>query len=289
MPLLAVTPKPRRFAASDGVELVADEFGEKGQPVVVLLHGGGQTRHAWGDTAAELARRGRHVIALDARGHGDSDHSTAGRYDARAHVDDLAAVLDQLPPRPVLIGASMGGLAAMRLAGESQDERASALVLVDITPRVNRRGVDNIRAFMTGAPAGFADLEEAVEAVSAYLPYRRKPTRPTGLIANLREGADGRLRWHWDPRILDRTPAALEAERVELEKLVPGIRIPTLLVRGSQSDVVDEESEAHFRALLPTAEVAVVEGARHMVAGDSNQAFNSAIFEFLDRVAPSRS
>src|SRR6202167_1017084 len=134
----ALTPKT--FAACGGVNLVGDVGGDlKGRPVI-LLHGGGQTRHSWGRAALELAARGYYVAAIDLRGHGDSDWAPDANYCIDAQVGDLRAVIRQMPGPPVLIGASMGGLISLTAAGEVPEQEIRALVLVDVTPMVDSEG-----------------------------------------------------------------------------------------------------------------------------------------------------
>jgi non-heme chloroperoxidase len=244
--------------------------------------GGGQTRHAWGGTAGALAARGWYALALDLRGHGESDWARDGDYRLEAFVADLRAVAAALVHRPVVVGASLGGLAALVAEGEAEGPVAAALVLVDIAPQVQPAGVDRIVAFMTAYPDGFGSLEEAAGAVASYVPHRPRPRDLSGLAKNLRRGADGRWRWHWDPRIMT-GERRINATRdpLRLEGAARALRIPTLLVRGRTSDLVAEEDARAFLALVPQARYADVSGAGHMVAGDQNDPFTAAVVEFL--------
>jgi len=278
--------RPRRltFRVGGGLELAADAHGDPSGRPVLLLHGGGQTRRAWGGTAAALAERGFHAVALDLRGHGESDWAPDGDYTVDAFAADVRAVAVRLGGRPALIGASLGGLAALIAEGEAATPGASAVVLVDITPRVQPAGVDRIVTFMTSHPDGFATLEEAAEAVAAYVPHRPRPKDVAGLRKNLRLGADGRYRWHWDPRLMTgerRIGGSRDPER--LDRAARGLRVRTLLVRGRMSDVVAEEGARHFLALVPHARYVDVSDAGHMVAGDRNDQFTAAVVEFLAR------
>ena len=276
--------RTRRLAASGGVELAADVGGDPAGPPVVLLHGGGQTRHSWSGAMRTLIARGYHVLNLDARGHGDSDWSPEQRYSFEDLAADLRAVVDTLPAPPALVGASLGAATALELVGTSATRLASCLVLVDLVPEAEEEGVMRIRAFMGANAGGFASVEEAADAVAAYYPHRPRPRNPAGLMKNLRRRADGRLYWHWDPAFLDlmraRTPAQF-AER--LLAVSRGVTIPTLLVRGQKSDVVGDTGVASLQAVLPQLEVVEVAGAGHMVAGDRNDAFNAGVIDFLDR------
>jgi non-heme chloroperoxidase len=174
-------------------------------------------------------------------------------------------------------------MTALAAVGESAAPFASALVLVDVTPRLETGGTERIKAFMTARPEGFASLDEVADAVAAYLPGRPRPHDMTGLARNVRLGEDGRYRWHWDPRFL----GAGRQDLVQRERPATAARavgVPTLLVRGVLSDVVSEQGVAEFLGLIPHARHADVEGAGHMVAGDRNDAFSDAIFVFLDDV-----
>jgi pimeloyl-ACP methyl ester carboxylesterase len=275
----------RRFDGYHGVTLAADLYGPEDGPPVILLHGGGQTRNAWGNAARELGAAGHFAVALDLRGHGESDWAPDADYSIDAQAGDLKAVIGQLNGTPAVIGASMGGLIAMTTIGESAPDIASALVLVDVTPKVDLDGRSRIIAFMQANPDGFTTLEEAADVIAAYLPHRPRPSSTAGLSRNLRQHPDGRYRWHWDPRFFETFEPDVNAGMLRYSKATGNITIPTLLVRGSRSELVSEESVQHFRALMPAAEFVDVQNASHMVAGDRNDVFNAAVLEFLGRVA----
>jgi non-heme chloroperoxidase len=275
-------PVKLAFTGADGLRLVADAHGDPGAPPVLLLHGGGQTRHAWGGTAAALAARGWYALALDLRGHGESDRAADGDYRLEAFVADLIAVATSLDRRPALVGASLGGLASLVAVGETEGPLAAALVLVDIAPQVQPAGVDRIVTFMTAHPDGFASLDDAADAVASYVPHRPRPKDLGGLAKNLRQGADGRWRWHWDPRIMT-GERRINATRdpIRLERAARAVRVPMLLVRGRMSDLVAEADARAFLALVPHARYVDVSGAGHMVAGDQNDPFTAAVVDFL--------
>jgi pimeloyl-ACP methyl ester carboxylesterase len=275
------------FTGASGNKLIGDVTGGDGPPVL-LLHGGGQTRHAWRKTADVIAKLGRTAYAVDQRGHGDSEWVADGAYtfpdfaeDARQLADTLE---EQTGQRPVAVGASLGGIASM-LAEGRHNGTFSALVLVDITPRVDLDGVAKVQGFMREhAREGFASVAEAAEAVAAYLPHRPRPRSNEGLKKNLRLHPDGRWRWHWDPRFLDGRrrvgPGGGEVETI-LVDAAKRIKIPALLVRGASSELVQEKHAKEFLELVPQASYVDVGGARHMVAGDRNDAFANAIKSFL--------
>ncbi len=281
------------FSGADDNKLAGQAFGDpRGMPVL-LLHGGGQTRHAWGNTAEVLADAGFHAIALDSRGHGDSDWAADADYSAGAMIRDLASVMHQLGRPAALVGASMSGGVSLLLEGEthrtdvalSTRPRATSIVLVDAGTRLEFDGAMRIRDFMTSAPDGYASLEEAADAIAAYLPNRPPPSSLDGLRKNLRQGDDGRWRWHWDPQFMDgpRKPVEL-IDTVRLDRAAARLEVPVLVVRGRLSEVVSEEGARHMVDVIPDCEFVDVSDAGHMVAGDRNDAFCSAVVEFLSRV-----
>ncbi|MDB5471515.1 MAG: alpha/beta hydrolase [Caulobacter sp.] len=269
----------------DRVRLMADVGGDPARPTVVLSHGRGQTRRAWGGAMRGLVRRGYHVISFDARGHGDSGWAPDADYSIQTRANDLLAVLATCGRPVALVGASMGGMAGYYAMGRAESPIADALVVVDIVPRVTAEGASQIKAFMHAAPDGFASLEEAADAVAAYIPGRPRPADVSGLKRNLRLGDNGRYQWHWDPRWLEQ-PSRTEADIQEMLAMGDRITVPTLLVRGLRSNLVDEAGVAEFRAHVPRLEVFDVPGAGHMVAGDRNDAFNAALFGFLGKHLP---
>lgn len=274
-------PVVRAFVARDGVPLAAECHGVPGAPPVLFAHGFGQTAQAWRASAARLAAGGRQCIAFDARGHGRSGRPEDGTYRLEAFADDLATIARNCASPPVLVGASMGGLLGLLVEGE-QAPLFSALVLVDITPRWEPAGVARILAFMQAHPDGFADLDAAAAAIAAYLPQRSERRPSERLRELLIAGADGRLRWHWDPRMLG--PVAGEGERYQprLFAAARRIRVPTLLVSGGASDVVSAQTIGEFLDLVPHARHVSVADATHMVAGDRNDRFTRHVEEFLN-------
>ena len=285
------------FQGRDGNSIAADLYPAASSPargVVLMVHGGGQTRHSWRGSSSLLAQNGWTAITMDQRGHGDSAWAADGDYEFEAFSQDLTAVADEITERygsrPVLVGASLGGIASMLAEGENDRAVLSAVILVDVTPRLRLAGVVKILGFMSErAEDGFASLQEAADAIARYLPNRPKRTDLSGLAKNLRQGEDGRYRWHWDPRFLDSrrrhgTPEARGDLQMQLEAAVRAISVPLMLVRGRQSELVDDEMVSEFLALAPHAKVADVSEAGHMVAGDKNDVFTSAVLAFLNEI-----
>lgn len=274
----------RRFTSADGVSLVADIAGPEGGPAIVLLHGGGQTRHSWAGAMRRFAADGYRVINVDGRGHGDSDWSATGAYSLDDRAADLAAVIADIDGPFAVVGASLGGATAIHAVACGL--RPAAVVLVDIVPHPEPGGIARIVGFMKGNPDGFATIDEAVAAVAAYNPERPAPADASGLERNLRRHDDGRLHWHWDPRILSDGPAVHHDVVRQSTETLAATDIPVLLVRGLRSDVVSDAGIASFRAMLPRLKVVDVAGAGHMVAGDRNDAFTSGVMDFLADALP---
>jgi pimeloyl-ACP methyl ester carboxylesterase len=176
----------------------------------------------------------------------------------------------------------MGGGTSLVAVGERHVD-ATALVLVDIAPKIETEGVANIQAFMSLKPDGFDSLEDVAVAIQSYQPHRQRKNNLDGLAKNVRLGSDGKYHWHWDPRFRAGT-RDLGQRTARLEACARNLRLPTLLVRGGLSDLLSEEGAQDFLRLCPTAEYVSVTGAGHMVAGDRNDLFNDAVVSFLEEV-----
>lgn len=271
----------RYFRGYNQIRIATSAGGNPAHPGVLLLHGGGQTRHAWNATARQLVDSGYYVIAMDLRGHGDSDWAPDGDYSLAAQTGDVRAVIAAMPSAPTVIGASMGGLIALVTLGESPEPLARALVLVDVAPRIDPDGEARIVNFMQAHPEGFASVEEAAEAIAEYNPNRPRPKSNEGLKRNLRKRGE-RYYWHWDPKLFD-TLDARAADEDRFDSAARRIEIPTLLVRGSRSDLVTEDSIKHFLEVIPHSSYVDVHDAGHMVVGDQNDAFGAALTDFLGK------
>jgi pimeloyl-ACP methyl ester carboxylesterase len=281
-----------QFVGRDGNALAADEAGPSDGPVAILLHGGGQTRYSWGTTLGALGDRGWHTFAVDMRGHGDSEWAPDGDYTLDAFAGDVLTIAETFDEPPALVGASLGGLAALAAIGEHPAQHvARALVLVDVAPRTEEAGRMRIGNFMMEhMDDGFGSLDEVADAIQAYNPHRPRPTNLEGLRKNLRQRDNGRWYWHWDPAFIggrmggtDETRSSL-IEPLRLQRAARAITIPTLLVRGRVSDLLSEEGAQELLELVPHAKLVDVQGAGHMVAGDRNDLFNDAVVSFLETV-----
>jgi pimeloyl-ACP methyl ester carboxylesterase len=276
-----------KFRGINDLVLVADEWNRgtqsaAGHPTVLMLHGGGQNRFSWKNTGQILADEGFHVVALDSRGHGDSDRSPNANYTVDALCADTLQVLDQIGRPVILIGASMGGMTGILVADAAGPEKVTKLVLVDVVPRYEKDGSARIRDFMFSHVHGFESLDDAADAVAAYLPHRTKPRSPEGLKKNLRE-RDGRWYWHWDPKFLTAPSDDAFVREEKLEQAAIDLTIPILLIRGKLSDVVSPEGVKDFLAKVPHAEFVELSDAGHTAAGDDNDAFSEAVVDFVSR------
>ena len=280
------TPETVTFRGVDGLSLIADEWNRgaasaEAHPSILMLHGGGQNRYSWKNTGQILADGGFHVIAMDSRGHGDSDRSPTANYSVESLCTDTLQVLYQIGRPVALIGASMGGLTGILAAHQAGPELVTKLVLVDVVPRFEKNGSARIRDFMFTNVDGFDSLEDAADAVAAYLPHRPKPRSPEGLKKNLRE-RDGRWYWHWDPAFLTKPQDDPFARVDMLEQAATNLEIPILLIRGKLSDVVSAEGVEDFLAKVPWAEFVELSEAGHTAAGDDNDAFSEVVVRFVN-------
>jgi len=277
-----------RFQTDEEITIVADAFGNPDHDPVLLLHGGGQTRHSWKQSGVKIAEKGWYVLALDARGHGDSSWSKKLNYNFDYIAQDLHFLIQTLTKKPVLIGASMGGISSMMVLSQFPTI-AKALILVDVSPKMEKKGVDRIFEFMGSKPEGYKSLEEVRAAIANYLPHRKNTGSLNGLKKSLRKLPNGNYGWHWDPAML-KVWSSLTSHRNpgEFEGLFNGVlqnlAMPGLLVRGGISDVVSKEAVKELLAIAPNLQFVDIKDAGHMIAGDSNDIFTDALLAFLQQL-----
>lgn len=288
---MTIAPEPFTVEGTGGTRIVADRLGDPGTSAVVFLHGGGQTRRSWSKAATSVAERGWQAVTVDLRGHGESDWSDDGNYRLTSFAGDVLQVLKQVPPGPVLVGASLGGFTTMLLAGELSPGVARAVVLVDIVPDMNPSGAMRVHNFMADrVESGFASLDEVADMIAEYNPHRPRPTDLDGLRTNLRRRGD-RWYWHWDPKFISDNASSPPLEVADVERMHAAVEtilagdVPMLLVRGQMSDLVSQERADEFLDRFPQVEFVDVGGAGHMVAGDRNDVFADAVLDFLARHA----
>lgn len=275
------------YRGVDDVTLVADEWNGNGaapdeRASILMLHGGGQNRFSWKNTGQILSEQGFHVVALDSRGHGDSDYAPGADYALETLCGDVVRVIEAIGRPVVLIGASMGGLTGILVADQAGPEKVRQLLLVDVVPRYDKTGSARIRDFMFSHMSGFDSLDDAADAVAEYLPHRSRPRNPEGLKKNLRQ-RNGRWHWHWDPKLMTKPEDDPELRVEKIERAAMDLTIPILLIRGKLSDVVSVDGVNDFLEKVPTAEFVELADAGHTAAGDDNDAFTDAVVQFVTR------
>lgn len=272
------TNQAHQWLTSDAVTLIGEEICADTPASVLFAHGFGQTRQSWSGAQLALAQEGIGSIAWDMRGHGESSRNPdALHYQAEQFADDVHLLSQQFKQKPLLVGASMGGLTGMM--AQAQHDVFSALVLVDVTPRWEIAGVARIMAFMNAFPDGFDSYEHAADVIANYLPQRRMRKNSKQLKFLLREYR-GRFFWHWDPRMLTEFVENSEHLQDDIREAARQIKVPTLLISGGKSDIVSAHTVEDFLELVPHALHHHLPDATHMVAGDDNDAFNDTLLNF---------
>lgn len=265
-----------------GVTLRYDTYGVPGDESVLLLHGGAQTRRAWKEVAERIAGRGWFAACPDLRGHGESSWAPDSDYSIAALRADVRALLEKLGSPMHLVGASLGGLVSMLVAAQSP-ELVKSLILVDVVAQNNPAGEDRIRDFLAAHPDGFHDLEQVANAVAAYQSHRPRPDDISGLSSYVRRMEAGMLRWHWDPAFLLHNGLPwTRRRRGPLAAAARSITVPTLLLIGELSDIIDEDALKRFISHVPHAQVKTIHGSHHMVAGDRNDEFGDAVLSWIE-------
>jgi pimeloyl-ACP methyl ester carboxylesterase len=236
-------------------------------PELVLLHGGAQNAHTWDTVALALDRP---LVAIDLPGHGHSGHREDHVYWPADNAGAIETAVRTLAPDAALVvGMSLGGLTALALADRAP-ELVRQLVLVDVTPGVNREKSTAIAQFIDG-PEYFTSFDEILERTVTFNPTRSVSSLRRGILHNAIEAPDGRWRWRYDlPRrgSGEGDDGQIMPGLNDLWDAVSRLPMPLTLVRGSLSPVVDDEDVAELLRRCPTAVVEVVEGAGHSVQGD---------------------
>ncbi len=258
------------------------EWGDPEDHTILLLHGGNQSAHSWDLVSLHLADR-FHVLALDQRGHGDSEWARDADYSSTAMAADAAAFLDALGVGQVtIVGHSMGGMNTMRLMLD-QPERADRVILVDIGPEMSEDGAKTIRNFVT-EHREFDDLDHFVDAVQRYDPYRSREHIKRTVKYNLLRRADGKYVSKRDhgPRLSTTQEHRTRHDRFRLDD-APRMTMPTLVVRGADSNILTAEAAERFVDALPDGELVTVANAGHNVHGQNTPGFIDAVTDFLEQ------
>ncbi|MCI0440578.1 MAG: alpha/beta hydrolase [Chloroflexi bacterium] len=271
-----------RFINANGLRFHYLEWGDAGSPPVLLLHGFAQTCHSWDFVALSLCDRFR-VIALDQRGHGDSDWAPDGDYSPETQQKDIHAIVQALDIKDMLLmGLSMGGRNSFTYAA-SHPERVRALVIVDAGPENRRDGGTNIRNFVSQDDE-LDSVDEFVQRVLRYNP-RRDPVQVRGSIMhNLKQLPSGKWTWKYDKRLRSPERRFGQQDLAVTQRLwgyLESLKCPTLVVRGAQSDVIAMETAEAMHQRIPNGRLATVERAGHLVMGDNPAGFEKVVTAFL--------
>jgi pimeloyl-ACP methyl ester carboxylesterase len=265
------------------------DWGTAGRPPVVFLHGGGLNAHTWDLVCASL-KPAWHCLALDQRGHGESEWSPEMDYATESHAGDLDAFVGALGlERFVLVGMSLGGVNALAWAGR-HSRRLAGLVVIDVGPEIRTEGVRKIAAF-TSEATPLDSVDHYVERALRFNPRRNRELLRRSLLHNLRRMPDGRWMWKYDQRHRGKAPdpEAYARRRDLLWSAVDGIECPTLVVRGAQSDVFHDEDAERLAGRLRHGRWVRIEGAGHTVQGDNPAGLLVSLREFLDATGAARS
>jgi pimeloyl-ACP methyl ester carboxylesterase len=287
--MVSMEPVSRHIRGAHGLELHLLEWSGSGVPLL-LLHGFGNDAHIWDAFAPAVAPYYR-TLALDHRGHGDSGWDPESRYDHDTMVADVEALTHALGiDRLVLIGHSLGGRIATLFAARHAS-RMAGLVLVDIGPEVDPRGVLRIRSeTAANADPVFASEQEYARLLSLHYPAARPETLLRMAHHGLRRLEDGTLRLKMDPALRGGSggrESAEDAARREREsaaaqwQALAAIACPTLVVRGAASDVFAPDVADRMVEVLPRGALAVVPRAGHSVMTDNPEGFRDAVVGFV--------
>ena len=275
------TVPQHKSVTANGLHFHYLDWGDPDNPQMLLLHGFAQTCHSWDFVALSLCDR-FHVIALDQRGHGDSDWTPDGDYSPEAHQRDIRAIVEALGLNSfVLMGLSMGGRNAFTYAA-NHPEKIRALVIVDAAPENQRAGTENIRQFVQQEDE-MDSIEDFVERVRKYNPRRSIEQLRGSLIHNLKQLPNGKWTWKYDKLL--RSPRRRMGSNTDTTQrlwgYVESLKCPALVVRGGASDVVALKTAENMQRRIPNGRLATVEGADHLVMGDNPAGFEKAVTEFL--------
>ena len=274
-----------KFVNANGMRFHYLEWGNPDNPPMLLLHGFAQTCHSWDFVALGFSDNYR-VIVLDQRGHGDSDWASDGDYSPETQQKDISGVVNELGLENfVLMGLSMGGRNSFTYAANNAG-KVKALVVVDAAPQNMQQGTQNIRSFVQQDDE-FDSVDAFVERVLQYNP-RRDPQQVRGsILHNLKELPNGKWTWKYDRAL--RSPGRRMGSDAETEKRLWGyiesLQCPTLLVRGGASDIVAMDTADRMHQAIPNSRIATIEGAGHLVMGDSPSGFQATVTEFLASLA----
>lgn len=259
------------------------DWGAKGRHPILFLHGGGLNAHTW-DVVCLMLRREYHCLALDQRGHGDSEWEPTADYSFDAQIRDIEGFIEKLGlKRPLLVGHSMGGFAAI---GYSMRHAATmaGLVLVDVGPELSMDGAKRIREFVSQDRV-LDSVDAFVQKAMSFNPMRNPALLRRSLLHNLRQLPDGKWTWKHDPNRMSGNFASERVERAkQIIEQVHKIDCPTLIMRGARSDVFSDDNARKFAEALPNGRWLKIENAGHTIQGDNPGGLLHAMRPFLKEI-----
>ena len=274
-----VQPKSKNVTAN-GINLHYLDWGTEGQPPLVLLHGLRGHANVWEDVALALCND-YHVYSLDQRGRGDTDHAPGGDYSTDAFVSDLVGFVDAIGlDKFILFGHSMGGRNSMAFAGQYPD-RLERLCIVDIGPRIEPAGGNRITEELRNLPPEFDNFEDALAHVQTGNRFASEPVMRRRLAGQSQQLPNGKIGWKFDPAIREQRINGTAAPAADLWPTLERITCPTLLVRGTQTDLLTEETARQMVDALAQGTLAEIERAGHMVFEDNPADFIAAVKGWL--------
>ena len=274
-----VQPKSRTVTAN-GINLHYLDWGAEGNPPLVLLHGLRGHANVWADVAESLCGD-YHVYALDQRGRGDTDHAPGGDYSTEAFVADLIGFVDAIGlDKFVLFGHSMGGRNSMAFAG-GHPERLERLCIVDIGPRIEPAGGNRITEELRAIPPHFDSFEDALAHVQGGNRFASEAVMRRRLAGQTRQLPDGKLGWKFDPEIREQRINGTAAPAADLWPALENITCPTLVVRGTETDLLTQETADQMVGALAQGSMVNIERAGHMVFEDNPEDFIAAVKSWL--------
>jgi esterase len=275
----AVELPEERVVAANGLRFRYLDWGQQGNRPILFLHGGALTAHTW-DLCCLALREDFHCLALDQRGHGDSDWAPDADYSIAAQREDIRGFAAAVGlGNFVLVGMSMGAINGLAYA-ITYPETLSALVLIDAGPTVRRPGSSRIRDFVNGG-AKPESLEAIIERALAFNPRRDPLILRRSLMHNLRRQQDGNWVWKYDRRRFQQMGDQHAAERRSLAEGLGNVTCPTLVVRGGESDVFHDDDAERLTAGLPNGRWVKIPRAGHTVQGDNPKDLVAALRGFL--------
>ena len=275
-----VQPTSKNVTAN-GINIHYLDWGTEGKPPLVLLHGLRGHARVWEDVAESLCGD-FHVYSVDQRGRGDTDHAPGGDYSTEAFVADVGGFVDAIGlDKFVLFGHSMGGRNSMAFAGK-YPERLEALCIVDIGPKIEPAGGNRITEELRGLPPQFDTFEAALAHVQTGNRFASEPVMRRRLTGQTQTLPDGKLGWKFDPAIREQRINGTSAPAVDLWPALEKITCPTLVVRGTETDLLTKETAQQMIDTLAQGSLVEIERAGHMVFEDNPADFIAAVKGWLN-------